>query len=230
MTKIKICGITRFEDAQTCVDNGVDFIGINFYPDSPRFVSTEQARSIIYPFSKLKPKIKFVGVFVNSSFAKITETAAYCGLDIIQLHGDEEPQLLTQLRSAGLPTFKAFRGTGGLGSIGKYFVDQDNPDLPQLLLDAYQSNLYGGTGKTLDQDEILQLRKILSDPLGDKSLRILLAGGLKPDNVTSFVRAIQPWGVDCASGVEANPGIKDPEKIRLFCSRVRAIKPAKESK
>lgn len=222
MTKIKICGITRFEDAQTCVENGVDFIGINFYPDSPRYVSREQARSIIEPFSKYSSNIKFVGVFVNSSHKEILETAAYCGLDFIQLHGDEDPQLLTHLRNAGLPTFKAIRGTDHLDSIGEYLASPEIADSPQLLLDAFQTNMYGGTGKTLNQLELQHIKKYLSALVGNQSIKLLLAGGLNPENVDAMINAFDPWGVDCASGVELHPGIKDPQKVSLFCSRVRS--------
>jgi len=230
MTKIKICGITRFEDAQICVDNRVDFIGINFYPASPRFVSRDQARSIIEPFSKHKTKFKSVGVFVNSSFSEIVETAHYCGLDFIQLHGDEEHRLLTQLRNEGLPTFKAIRGTSHLDSIGEYLVYPEIADIPQLLLDAFQANMYGGTGKTLDQLELLRIKKYLSDLVGSQSVNFFLAGGLNPENVKAIIKAFQPWGVDCASGVEVRPGIKDPDKISLFCSRVRSMNPTEELK
>ena len=204
MTKIKICGIRTLPDALAAIDAGADLLGFNFYPQSVRYVDVGACRDMMSVLRK-SGQIKFVGVFVNAPIAEIRATMDTCGLGLAQLHGDETPEMLDALDGKG---FKAFRGVpadvNGFARHGP----------PALLVDAAVKGSYGGTGATADWSAAAELAK---------RYRLLLAGGLTPQNVAEAVERVQPWGVDVASGVEASPGEKDPNKMRAFVREVQRI-------
>ena len=194
--RVKICGITNLEDARHAADCGADALGFVFYPGSPRFVNPETARRII---ADLPPLVTTVGLFVNEPPARIRETAEFCGLSTVQLHGDEEPD---QCSYPPYRVIKALRlqGTMAEETFASYQVSA-------LLLDAYVSNQFGGTGQRCDWAQAADVAA---------RHRIILAGGLSPENVAEAVRQVHPYGVDVSSGVEQRPGQKDPEKVAQF--------------
>jgi phosphoribosylanthranilate isomerase len=198
MVRVKICGITNLIDAQQAAELGAHALGFIFYRKSPRAVTPEKARHII---SQLPPLVLTVGVFVDEDAATVREIASLAGLDWVQLHGSESPDYC---RSLGRRVIKGFRvqGPESLTQLTAY-----RNAAQALLLDTYKPGTPGGTGETFDWDLARQARKC--GP-------IILAGGLTPANVAEAIRVADPQGVDVASGVEAAPGIKDPEKLRAF--------------
>jgi len=207
MFRIKICGITCREDAALAIKAGADAIGLNFFSGSPRCVTVEKARDIA---ASLQGRARAVGVFVNAPAAEIRKTAQEVGLDLVQLHGDEQPADLQSL--SGLAVMRAFRVGTDLGPVATY-LDQCHQRrcVPRMvLLDALQAGQYGGTGARLDWEAVRRDRsKLRGEPL-------VLAGGLTPDNVAAAIAAVRPWGVDVASGVEASPGKKSPAAVEAF--------------
>jgi phosphoribosylanthranilate isomerase len=193
--RVKICGVTRLEDALLAARLGADALGFNFWPGSRRYVHPEAARAIV---RALPPLVTAVGVFVNPTRDEVLRAVEASGITVAQLHGDEPPELAASLP---LPVIKAIRVSGrdALAALAAY-------DVQGVLLDAPAPG-YGGSGTTFDW--ALAAEVAASRP-------ILLAGGLSPDNVAEAIRAVRPWGVDVASGVEASPGVKDPEKLRRF--------------
>ena len=207
MFQIKICGVTQCDDALAIVAAGADAIGLNFYARSPRFVDVERACAIV---ESLPSEVKKVGVFVNASSAEIERIAREVGLDVIQLHGDEPPEMLAELTA--WPVVKAFRGLeGGLDAISR-FVEQSRTHVPKLILldAAAPSGEYGGSGRVVDWLAAAEYRRLANLP------PLILAGGLKPENVAEAIRLVRPWGVDTASGVESSPGHKDAAKVHAF--------------
>ena len=209
MTVIKVCGITRLEDAQFCMDEGIDMLGFNFYPKSPRFVTQEACTKIINQLAKQNNKPVCVGVFVNIPADQIEQIINQCGLDAAQLHGDETPTIANSLK---IQNYKAFRGLP-LPENFEQFPQPDLPHLPQLLVDAAVKGQYGGTGAMLDWHTAAK------DLPGNK--RVLLAGGITPTNVRLAIEMASPWGIDLASGVESAPGIKDPVMVAKLVAEVR---------
>jgi phosphoribosylanthranilate isomerase len=206
--RVKICGVTCAEDALAVAAAGADAIGLNFYPQSRRYVEPGQAASIL---AAVPAGLWKVGVFVNATAEQIHGISQYLALDLVQLHGDEPPELLTELGTR--PIVRAFRcGPAGLAPAAAYLQRcQTLGVLPEfILLDAFHPAQYGGTGRTLDwgslQSEIARL--------GD--VRWVLAGGLTPDNVADAIRRLRPAGVDTASGVERAGGRKDPQRMHEF--------------
>ena len=218
MTKIKVCGIRRADNALMVARAGVDMIGLNFYPKTPRYIEPAAARKLV---SRLRGDLGaacpiIVGVFVNASVSDIRAISAEVGLDYAQLNGDESAQLVGAL--PGL-AFKAIRpaderaASAEVAALACAFLD--DKDAPSLLLDAFNPKLYGGTGETTSVS--------IAQAVSETAPRLMLAGGLKPENVAQRLRAIKPWGVDVASGVEAGtPGIKDEAKVRAFIDAVRS--------
>jgi phosphoribosylanthranilate isomerase len=201
-TRVKICGITRLEDAECAVELGAEALGFNFFPPSPRYIDPAAARSVI---KRLPPFVTPVGVFANEGDAEsIAATARQAGVRAVQLHGRPLPSSLAPL--AGLAIIRAISvgATLDLAELARYKVDA-------ILLDGYDPHLPGGTGRQFAW-ELVHLAK----PFG----RIILAGGLTPDNVAQAVRAVRPFAVDVASGVESAPGIKDLAKLRAFFEAV----------
>jgi phosphoribosylanthranilate isomerase len=203
-TRVKICGITNQEDAESAVAAGADAVGFNFYVNSPRYLKVETAAKI----SKIiSPAVLRVGVFVNAPDELIFAAIQECGLGMLQFHGEEKPEECTRF---GLMSMKAFRirDDGSLDEIKKYKTDA-------YLLDAWAPDEHGGTGRTFNW-ELAQRAQKLGKP-------IFLAGGLTPENVAKAVRQVRPFGVDVSSGVESSPGKKDHEKMRAFIKAVRSV-------
>ena len=216
MTVVKICGVTTLDDALMCADAGADMLGLNFYPPSPRSLMPDAARLIT---DGLRQALGadcpvLVGVFVNLSTSEIARIRQIAGLDAAQLSGDESESVLAGLVGY---SFKAVRprSRDEARAHADAYLSHAPQDvrLPSILVDAYHKALYGGTGEQASVDVALAVKKIAP--------RLMLAGGLTPDNVAERVRAIQPWGVDTASGVESAPGTKDPARVRDFIAAVR---------
>lgn len=209
--RVKVCGITRLEDAQAALKAGADFLGFNFYPSSPRYLAPGRAAEII---AALPVAARTVGVFVNADLATVQSIAALCRLDYIQLHGDEPPEFVQALSPRA---FKALRprsvAEAEVAAAVYASLGPAEADAPLLLVDAYQAGRYGGTGEKGDW--------ALAAGLASRYRRLLLAGGLTPENVAEAVRQVRPWGVDVASGVESAPGIKDHDKIRRFIQEAK---------
>ncbi len=230
MTRVKICGIANFEDALCAADAGADYLGFIFFKKSPRYVTPERAAEIISkltmripasaqrspqrpsPALKSRSLPQFIGVFVNEPLAQIEETIHHVNLDYAQLHGDEPPALLEALQGRG---FKALRPSSAVEAEAdaEWYADLGPRDGPQILIDAYDPKEYGGTGKKADWR--------IAAGLGQVYPRLALAGGLTPQNVATAVDAVRPWAVDVSSGVEIEPGRKDPDKIRAFVSAAK---------
>jgi phosphoribosylanthranilate isomerase len=204
ITKVKICGITNYDDATAAMDMGADLLGFNFYPASPRYVTPEQATDII---NKLPGFIDTVGVFVNASIEHIHETNAVCQLDWVQLHGDEDPDFCRSLLSHNVKTMKAIRvkNQADIERADSFFTDA-------VLLDAFDPHKYGGTGLTFDWNVI-----------GHISKRVFLAGGINPDNAAEAVR-LGVYGIDVCSGIESGPGKKDHRKMKKLFENIRHLR------
>ena len=203
MVKIKICGFTIAENAQQAALAGVDAIGLNFYTKSPRHVNISSAREIV---AALPPFVNKVGLFVNANPSLIDEVLCEVALDTLQFHGDESPSDCAQYE---MPFIKAIRVSPEVDLIK---TANEYSQAGALLLDTYQSDFYGGSGKSFDWS----LAKIELD------LPIILAGGLTPDNVSAAIDIVQPYAVDVSSGVESAKGFKDIDKIRAFISSVNS--------
>ncbi len=196
MVRIKICGITRADDAQVAIDAGADALGFIFVRESPRYVTPEAAEKII---RTVPPFISRVGVFVNENPDTVMEIAERCGLDTLQLHGDETPEYCSNMK---LTVIRAFRMSAGFTEslLTRFTVGA-------FLFDTAVKGKLGGTGETFDWKRAVPLKRY--GPL-------ILAGGLRPGNVAEAIRVVGPYGVDVSSGVEANPGIKDHKAIKEF--------------
>ncbi len=214
MFRVKICGITTVADAAEAVKAGADAIGLNFFKGSPRYVSPEIAARIT---DSLPVEIAKVGVFVNLPISEIIAIVAKSGLTAVQLHGDEPPEYVRQL--APRSVIKAFRlQRGQLQTIEEY-LDQClllGASPIAILLDAYEPGQFGGTGKAADWPLAVEYSHIGGAP------PLVLAGGLRPDNVRDAIRCVKPAAVDTASGVELAPGKKDPAKMAAFASAAQA--------
>lgn len=200
--KVKICGITRIEDAVAAVEEGADAIGLIFASASPRYIEPDRAREII---RQLPPFVTPVGVFVNESRGGILRTIGVTGIRCLQLHGGESP---SDTEGYPVPVIKSFRVAEDfdLQSLAAYTADA-------YLLDAYSPASPGGTGKTFDwriAGEALTLG------------RIILSGGITPANVAEAVRSVRPYAIDLSSGVESSPGVKDRMKIRALFEQIRS--------
>lgn len=213
MVQVKICGITNYEDAIAAAQAGADMIGLNFYKKSPRYVAPEKAGEFV---KRLRANLGaqtpvIVGLFVNEIVGRISITMEQVGFTVAQLSGDESVELLKELHGAG---YKAIRPRGEKEALDDvaYFAPGASPNvkIPSLLLDAFHPDLYGGSGQQASLD--------VARAVKDKTARLMLAGGLKPDNVGGIIQAVQPWGVDVASGVEIDgqPGKKDAAKVQAF--------------
>lgn len=206
-TWIKICGITQHSDALAACELGADAIGLVFYPPSPRSVSVDQIKSIV---RGLPAQVTVVALFVDPSEEEVNEVIATGMIDLLQFHGQETP---AYCQSFGLPTMKAFRVGKDRDlqkSIGLY------PDSELILLDAYEKGAPGGTGKMFDWDVAIKTAET-------KDLKLVLAGGLNPDNVQEAVIRVEPFGVDVSTGVESSPGKKDIALIKKFIEGVKSV-------
>jgi phosphoribosylanthranilate isomerase len=208
MVRVKICGIRRAEDAAAAVEAGAGALGFNFWKGTPRYISPREAARIV---PQIPGEVWAVGVFVDEAWERVREIAAETGISVLQFHGHESPEYWDEL--ASYQRIKAFR-------VGKDF----QPDqlaryrsAAAYLLDASVANMMGGTGQTFDWT-LAERAKAFG--------RIILAGGLRPQNVGEAVRRVRPWGLDVSTGVESEPGKKDPRLIREFIEAVREAESA----
>lgn len=207
MVKIKVCGITREEDAELLVGLGVDAMGFNFYEKSPRWISLEQARTLS---AYVVGRVLRVGVFVNESRARVRELIDGVGLDVLQFHGAEDD---ADCASFGLPYLKAVRVRGPVDGVA---LQARFPNACALLLDTHVEDLPGGTGKAFDWSYWPET----------SNGKFMLAGGLTPDNVRGAIETVAPWGVDVSGGVEGTTrGQKDAERVARFVEEVRHVEP-----
>ncbi len=221
MFRIKVCGITNVEDAVLAVEAGADALGLNFVEQSPRHVNLEQADHIT---EAVPEGVDVVGVFVNTSLDDVIAVADRLQLDYIQLHGDEPPDRLVEL--AGRKVIRAFRcQTGHFDPILDYLGTCQRLGFPPAaaLVDAYDVDQYGGTGKTLEWSQIRQLGTLMG------GVHLVLAGGLSPTNVRTAIEQARPGSVDVASGVETSPGRKDANLVRAFVREARQALDAVQS-
>ena len=204
MVRVKICGITSVADAQAAIEAGANLLGFNFYEKSPRHIAEDQAAEIR---ARLPKKIKAVGIFVNRLPADVIALRSSLELDAVQLHGDESPETVAEIAPV-VPVIKAFRVEPEfpLTTLDKY------ARAFAFLFDAAHTDQYGGTGRTTDWDVARR---------ASSSRRIILAGGLKVENVAAAVRIVRTYGIDVASGVETSPGKKDHGLLREFIQEVR---------
>jgi phosphoribosylanthranilate isomerase len=205
--KVKICGITNWTDARRAVDAGADFLGFNFYAGSPRYVTPAKARQIV---RRLPKGISSVGVFVNETEEKMLEVAHTVGLDRMQLHGDESPSTVERM-GRKLPVIKAVR-------VRKAFRASQLSRFTHasaLLLDGFDANQWGGTGKTFDWRVAQRTQR---------KAKLFLAGGITPENVAQAIRIANPYAVDVCSGVEAKPGKKDPRRLKAFMREIESVR------
>jgi phosphoribosylanthranilate isomerase len=201
MTKVKICGITNFEDAAKSLDCGADALGFIIYQKSKRYIKPSEALKII---KELPPFVTKVAVFVDSPFRHITKITNELCINTIQLHGNETPDFCSKFRHT---VIKALRI--------KDSVDRQQVDsfpTQAILFDTFSDAEYGGTGKSFDW-------KVLKRLNTDK--KIILSGGLNPDNIEQAIRTVRPYAVDVSSGVEKSPGIKDHKKIKNLIEAVK---------
>ncbi len=198
MVKLKVCGITNYEDACAAIDAGAEFLGFNFYAPSPRYLAPEAAREII---ERLPPEIIHVGVFVNEARPELVhQKMMMSGVSVAQLHGDEDEMYCRIVGASRV--IKALR-------IGHKFDLETLTGYPAsaFLIDAFDTKLYGGTGKTSNWELAAEIAK---------TANVFLAGGLTPENIGAAIRAVRPFAVDVNSGVESYPGRKDKAKLQAL--------------
>jgi len=218
--EIKICGITNLDDARAAVDAGADYLGFVLYEKSPRAISPSNLGRLL---EKLGRKIKTVGVFVNKSMLAVSKIAGDCGLDIIQLCGEEQPDAI---RLLARPVWRVIRMENNIVvpalekwpacNAGRLAAPRESGTaggpVERYVLDSSQTGLYGGTGVAMDWT--------MAAGIAAKH-KIMLAGGLTPKNVATAIRLVRPFGVDVSSGIELKHGIKDHEKMRFFIEVVK---------
>jgi len=204
-TRVKICGVTNRADAETAIEFGADALGFNFYPGSKRFIELEKEAAWI---RKLPPFVTKVAVMVNPTFAEAERVLALPFIDALQLHGREEADFCAQVARLGRQFFKAIavRDAASLENVERFCT-------PHILLDAFSPTAFGGTGKQIDLDLAAQFAATSHD-----GMRVILSGGLTPENVAEAIRRVRPFAVDVASGVEieGDPRKKDREKLHAF--------------
>lgn len=203
-TRIKICGLTRPDDALAAARLGVDAIGLVFYERSPRWLSPGHAREIV---AALPPFVTVVGLFLDAPAAVVEQVLASVALDLLQFHGAEEPAYCARFHR---PYMKALPMGAGIDPLA---YARAYPDAAGFLLDSNRIGQAGGSGRTFDWQRV---PRALERP-------IVLAGGLHAGNVAEAIMATCPWGVDVSSGVEAMPGTKDPELMRAFVREVARV-------
>ncbi len=200
-TCIKVCGLTNREQVKACVVLGAHWLGFNCYPQSKRYVFPEKIRELL---NVVPDNVKTVGVFVNESLQNVNQIMEYTGMQLVQLHGDESPDYTKALNH---PYICAFR-------VSPIFQPNQisHYHLTHFLLDFYHPNLYGGTGESFNWEIAKETKKFG---------RLILAGGLRSENVQKAVTTVRPFGVDVCSGVESAPGVKDLNRVASFISEVK---------
>lgn len=201
MIQVKICGVTEYEDALSAAENGAAAVGFIFYTPSPRYIQPAKARIII---DRLPRELVKVGVFVNETTEEVKRIYAYCGLDMIQLHGDESPEYCRQFPKNRLIKALELKTDKDLSTADRY-------DVAAILADSRHAGLYGGTGRTTNWD----MARRLPQPL-------ILSGGLSEDNVIEALDKVRPAALDINSGVETEPGRKDHLKISRIMKMIFA--------
>jgi phosphoribosylanthranilate isomerase len=202
--KVKICGITNYEDAIAAAELGADMLGFNFYPQSPRFIEPQKVSKIL---DRLPAYVDIVGLFVNDSFENIDKVIENCDLDWVQFHGDETPDFCEQFQTFNVRTMKAIRvkDKTDIEHSDDYFTDA-------ILFDAFDPKKYGGTGLVFDWNII-----------GNVTKRVFLAGGITAENVTKAVN-LGIYGIDVCSGIESRPGKKDHAKMKKLFDKIRELR------
>lgn len=216
MFRLKICGLLSVDNALEVAAAGADAIGLNFYAAGKRYVRPERAAEIV---AALPAKLAKVGVFVNSSAAEITTIARQVGLDYVQLHGDEPASVAAELIRDGLRVIRAVRcSTSTLAKPLAWLAElhRRGGELAGLLVDAEHAGEYGGTGTKADWKIVETIRRAAP------GVPLILAGGLRPENVAAAIQAVRPDAVDTASGVETSPGVKDPLAVARFAAAALA--------
>ncbi|MHC1744058.1 MAG: phosphoribosylanthranilate isomerase [Syntrophobacteraceae bacterium] len=211
--QVKVCGLTRVDEAVGCAELGADAIGLVFFPRSPRFVTDELASAIVLA---LPPHVAKVGVFVDESFETVVRKVRDCGLTAVQLHGKESPQMAARLMKEGVRVFKALFANASPG-----LDDADRYAVTAYLVECAGGVLPGGNAMSWDWGMARELAR--THP-------IILAGGLTPANVVDAIRRACPDAVDISSGVEARPGRKDLEKVKDFLRAVRDLGEAEDGR
>ena len=209
-TRVKICGLTRPADAELAVSLGADLLGLNFWPGSVRHLEPAVAREIA---DAVRGDVTLVGVFVNEEPERVEEIAAEIGLDLLQFHGDEGPEDLVAFSARAIKAVR-FTGTPEPGALAGY------PSAWGFLVEARAGGTYGGAGQGWDHGAA---RTLAGGELAGRPL--LIAGGLRPENVGAAIEASGAWGVDVATGVESEPGVKDRVKLERFFAEVRRAAP-----
>lgn len=202
MTRIKICGITRVEDAEAAAQCGADALGMVFYGQSPRHLSAQQAARLMLA---VPPFVTTVGLFVNPAESEVREVLSRVALDLLQFHGEETPEFCAQFKRPWLKAIRVRPGVDLLQCAARYAGAQG------LLLDAFIDGTHGGTGATFDWGLIPH----------DLPMPVVLSGGLHAGNVAEAIRQVRPYAVDVSSGVEAGKGIKDADRIAAFMHKVK---------
>jgi phosphoribosylanthranilate isomerase len=216
--KVKVCGLTEVANALACAEAGAEWIGLNFHPSSPRSISVDRGAEIAFELMR-KTQACAVGLFVDRPWEEVAEIATEAGLGTIQLHGEEPPEYLLHLQryKSPLKAIRAFRlsDTASVDRMISYLDRADQLGCPPgyLLVDAHVPGQPGGTGQSIGFDVLAHLP---SHP------RLILAGGLTPENVAERVALVRPWMVDVASGVESSPGVKDPVRVAAFVAAAKA--------
>jgi phosphoribosylanthranilate isomerase len=206
---VKICGVTTPEDAVLAAELGATYLGLNFYPESPRHLPPERAREIAGAVrDRVGPRVRLVGLFVNAPPERVREVDAAVGLDLLQFHGDETPAEIAPFAERAIRVFRVrdrLDGDALAGCEGYWGV----------LIDSRHPRLYGGSGESWDFASLAAVRRA--------HRRIFIAGGLGPDNVRAAVAAARPYGVDLCSGVESEPGRKDPGRLRRLFEELEEL-------
>jgi phosphoribosylanthranilate isomerase len=200
---VKICGITRTQDAELAATLGATAIGLVFWPKSPRFLPLEAAKEIA---SNVGGSVLKAGVFVDQPMDEVVRIMDEAELDVAQLHGHETPEYCRQLMNQSAVSGRTVIKAVGLTDSGSVTIDAFDPDV-LVLVDAYDPVRVGGTGKTVNWDAAREMAT---------TRRTILAGGLNAANIKLAIRSVRPYGVDVSSGVESSPGVKDPNRLRTF--------------
>jgi phosphoribosylanthranilate isomerase len=209
---VKICGVRDVDTARAVADCRPDAIGLNFYPQSARWLDVRMAERIV---RALPVDVEPIGVFVNHTLKEVLEIAGNCAMATIQLHGDEPPELAAELAATGLDIIRALRiDITNVAALPDLVASYRDVPLKAILIDARVAGIYGGSGQTAPWQAIADAWQCDWPPL-------LLAGGLTPDNVAEAIQTVGPWGVDTAGGVESEAAVKDIVKVRRFVEGAR---------